>query len=65
MTPQAPSQDILQRNNSLVRRNRSRLVPLWHQYRRTNPANRLFRSRIAGIGRESLPARRAPAINDL
>jgi hypothetical protein len=65
MTPQAPSQDVLQRSNSLVRRNRSRLVPLWHHYRRANSANRLFRSRIADIRRESPLGRQTPAINNL
>lgn len=40
------------------------LVHFRNQYRRSNTANRLFRSRIAGIGRESLPGRKTPAIND-
>jgi hypothetical protein len=31
MTPQAAPQGVLQCNNSLVRRNRSQLVPLWYQ----------------------------------
>jgi hypothetical protein len=31
MTPQAASQHVLQRSNSPVRRNTSRLVPLWYQ----------------------------------